>query len=54
MSMHVWMHVCVCVAVHNPIQWNGDFVFFFIQLVRGREGYQEFPFLGDNPSFSVS
>ena len=28
MSMHVCMHVCVCVPMHNPIPINADFFSF--------------------------
>ena len=34
-SMYVCMHVCVCAPLHNPIQMNEEYVFLFIQLVKG-------------------
>ena len=56
MSMHVCKHVCVCVCVsmHNPIQMNDKFVFFFIQFNKGREGHQEFPYSGEDLSLPMS
>ena len=54
MSMHIRMHVCVCMAMHNPIQMNDQFLFFFVQLVKGWEEYQEFPCSAENLSFSIS
>ena len=43
MCMHVCMHVC-----------DNELVFFFIQLVKGWEGYQEFLYSGADLSFSIS
>ena len=35
MSMHVGMHVFVCVPMHDPKEMNEQFDFLFIQLVKG-------------------
>ena len=52
--MHVCMHIGACVPMHNPIQTNEEFVFFFIQLVKQWKRYQEFPYSDEDLSFSIS
>ena len=37
-SMHVCMHVGICVPMPNTTHMNDGFVFFFIPSLKGREG----------------
>ena len=54
MSMHVCMHVCICVSMHNRIQMNDEFVFFSFNWSEGEKNIKNSHTGGEDLFFAIS